>query len=103
MLLHPTARSSSAKQLTWTVLCRTFRHRLYRWADHLARFREGCKAANLDVVLTDAEIGARAEELVAHNAALIGEKHDLALVLFATPGPIGYYLGQAIGAGEQPT
>jgi branched-chain amino acid aminotransferase len=88
---------------TVTDLCRTFRHRLYRWPDHLARFRHSCRTAYLDVPFEDATITQRAQELVAHNAGLIDTNGDLALVLFATPGPVGYYLGQAVAAGEQPT
>lgn len=88
---------------TVTDLCRTFRHRLYRWADHLARFRRSCQSACLDVSLDDAAITHRAEELVAHNAALIPADHDLALVLFATPGPIGHFIGAPTAAGAQPT
>jgi branched-chain amino acid aminotransferase len=88
---------------TVTDLCRTFRQRIYRWPDHLARFRGGCRSAYLDVPLDDATVTQRAEELVAHNAALIGANQDLALVLFATPGPVGFYLGQEVAAGEQPT
>jgi branched-chain amino acid aminotransferase len=88
---------------TVTDLCRTFRHRLYRWTEHLARFRRSCQSAYLDVPFDDASITKRAEELVVHNAALIEANYDLALVLFATPGPVGYYLGEAIPAGEQPT
>ena len=72
-------------------------------ADHLDRFRRSCQSAYLDVSFPDDEIAQRAEELVAHNARLIDANGDLALVLFATPGPIGYYLGQAIASGEQPT
>lgn len=88
---------------TVTDLCRTFRHRLYRWADHLSRFRQSCRSAYLDVPRDDDEITRCAEQLVAHNAGLIDANGDLALVLIATPGPIGYYLGQSIYAGEQPT
>ena len=88
---------------TVTDLCRTFRHRLYRWTEHLARLRRSCQSAYLEVPFDDAIITQRAEELVAHNAALIDANHDLALVLFATPGPVGYYLGEAIAAGEKPT
>ncbi len=88
---------------TVTDLCRTFRHRLYRWPEHLARFRRSCAAAFLEVALDDAAITQMAEELVAHNAALLDANGELALVLFATPGPIGYYLGQATVAGAQPT
>lgn len=88
---------------TVTDLCRTFRHRLYRWPEHLARFRRGCQSAFLDVPLDDAAISRQAAKLIAHNAALLDANGELALVLFATPGPIGYYLGQASTPGEQPT
>jgi branched-subunit amino acid aminotransferase/4-amino-4-deoxychorismate lyase len=89
--------------VTVTDLCRSFRRRLYRWPEHLARFRRSCASVYLDVPLEDAAIAKKAEELVAHNAGLLDANSDLALVLFATPGPIGYYLGQATVAGEQPT
>jgi branched-subunit amino acid aminotransferase/4-amino-4-deoxychorismate lyase len=48
------------------------------------------------------DITRAAEHLVGHNAALLTPEQDLALVLVATPGPIGYYLGQAGGAGDGP-
>jgi branched-subunit amino acid aminotransferase/4-amino-4-deoxychorismate lyase len=88
---------------TVTDLCRTIRRRLYRWPDHLARFRRSCASVYFDVPLDDAAITQKAEELIAHNAGLLDANGDLALVLFATPGPIGHYLGQATAAGEQPT
>src|SRR5947209_9852894 len=73
-----------------TDLCRTFRHQLYRWPDHLARFRQSCRAIHIDLDPNDAELTRTAIQLVSHNAALLGPEQDLALVLFATPGPIGY-------------
>jgi branched-subunit amino acid aminotransferase/4-amino-4-deoxychorismate lyase len=88
---------------TVTDLCRTFRHRLYRWDDHLARFRRNCRSAYIDHLMSDAEWTQHAAELVAHNAALIGAKDDLALVLIGTPGPVGFYLGEPTKPGEQPT
>ncbi len=88
---------------TVTDLCRTFRHRLYRWDDHLARFRQSAKSACIDVSVSDAELLRVAEELVAHNSRLIGPNDDLALVMFATPGPIGFYLGEATQPGDSPT
>jgi branched-chain amino acid aminotransferase len=82
---------------TVTDLCRTFRRSLYCWPQHLARFRRGSAAAHIDVPFTDAQITAWANELVAHN-----DGAELILVPFATPGPIGYYLGQPGGAGDAP-
>lgn len=87
---------------TVTDLCRTFRHRLFRLADHLARFRLSCDAARVPQPRSDAEMMQIADELIAHNAALLSPDGDLALVMFATPGPVGYYLGEPGGAGDGP-
>jgi branched-chain amino acid aminotransferase len=79
---------------TVTDLARTFRHRLFRLADHLSRFRRSCELARVPLAASGDELARVAEELVAHNAALLGPDDDLALVMFATPGPVGYYLGE---------
>lgn len=78
---------------TMTDFCRTFAHRLYRWDDHLARFRHDCAACFIDLPFTDAELTEAATTLVAHNARLLPLGGELALVTFATPGPIGLYTG----------
>lgn len=85
---------------TVTDLCRTFCHRLFRLADHLQRFRQSCTLAHVPQSLADEELTAIAEEVVAHNARLLTPGQDLALVVFATPGPIGYYLGEPGGPGD---
>ena len=85
---------------TVTDLCRTFRHRLFRLDDHLARFRRSCTAARIPQPRSDDELAHIADEVVTHNAALLPSDHDLALVMIATPGPVGYYLGQPGGAGS---
>lgn len=86
--------------VTITDLCRTFRQQLFRWPEHLARFRHSCRLAYLKVDHTDQQLHEIAQHLLQHNAALLNPDHELALVLFATPGPIGYYLGQPGGAGS---
>jgi branched-subunit amino acid aminotransferase/4-amino-4-deoxychorismate lyase len=88
--------------VTVTDLCRTFRLHPFRLADHLARFRAGCTAARVSQPRTDEELTLLAEELVARNGALLPPGGELALVLFATPGPIGYYLGEPGGPGDGP-
>jgi branched-subunit amino acid aminotransferase/4-amino-4-deoxychorismate lyase len=88
--------------VTVTNLCRTFRHHPYRLTDHLRRFRQSCDLAQVPQPRSDEELTALAGQLVAHNAALIGLEEDLALVFFATPGPVGYYLGEPGGAGDGP-
>jgi branched-chain amino acid aminotransferase len=80
---------------TVTDLCRTFRHHLFRLADHLDRFRDSCRRARVPLEATDEQLTAIAEQIVVHNVSLISDMDDLALVMFATPGPIGYYLGEA--------
>ncbi len=87
---------------TATDLCRTIRHQLLRWPDHLARFRQSCRYARIPQPVPDEELTRRAEELVAHNSRLLAPEEDLALVVFATPGPIGYYLGEPGGPGDGP-
>ncbi len=87
---------------TITDLCRTFHHRLYRWEDHLARFRRGCRYAHISLPWTDAELTAAAHQIVVHNAGLFPPPQELALVTFSTPGPIGYYAG-AEGAAADAT
>ena len=74
---------------------RTFRHKLFRWPDHLARFRRDCAACYVPLEMTDGQLTATAEELVAHNAKLLPAGGELQLVTFATPGPLGFYLGDA--------
>jgi branched-chain amino acid aminotransferase len=76
-----------------TDFCRTFRHRLYRWDDHLARFRHDCSECFIPLPQDDNELTTIACELVAHNARLIEPHEELALVSFATPGPFGFYAG----------
>lgn len=74
---------------------RTFRHALFRWPDHLARFRRDCLACYVPLDATDEHLTATADELVAHNAKLLPPGGELQLVTFATPGPLGFYLGEA--------
>jgi branched-subunit amino acid aminotransferase/4-amino-4-deoxychorismate lyase len=85
---------------TVTDLCRTFRFRLFRWADHLRRFRHGCESARVPQPLSDDKLTSVAERLVEHNRAFLPPDVDLAVVVFATPGVVGYYLGEPGGAGD---
>src|SRR6266542_4386789 len=87
---------------TITDLCRTVRHRLYRWPDHLARFRRSCRSAHIPLPLPEGELTRVAHALVTHNAGRLRREDDLALVLLATPGPIGYYAGLPGAAGTGP-
>jgi branched-subunit amino acid aminotransferase/4-amino-4-deoxychorismate lyase len=79
---------------TVTDLCRTFVRRPFRLPDHLARFRRSCVLANIPLFASEHELAAVAEHVVDHNAAFLPPEGDLAVVFFATPGPIGYYRGE---------
>jgi branched-chain amino acid aminotransferase len=85
---------------TVTDLCRTVRHRLYLWNDHLARFLRSCQAAHINPAVGEDELTRIAGELVECNAKLLEPHNDLALVVFVTPGPIGYYAGLEGAAGD---
>jgi len=87
---------------TVTDLCRTFRHRPFRLTDHLQRFRQNCQLAQIPQMLSDEDLTRLADHLVEKNASLLSPDQDLGLVLIATPGPIGYYLGQPGGPGDGP-
>jgi branched-chain amino acid aminotransferase len=87
---------------TVTDYCRTFKHVLFRWPDHLARFRRDCAACFVPLPPSDDELTGMAAELVRKNGALIRPEHELALITFVTPGPIGYYSGEPGGAGDGP-
>jgi branched-chain amino acid aminotransferase len=87
---------------TVTDLCRTFKHKLYRWPDHLERFLDNCGRTHLDLPVDAAGLMQHAEELVRHNSSLVPDTVELALVVFATPGPVAYYLGEEGGLGDGP-
>jgi len=79
--------------VTVTDFCRTYRHRLFRWPEHLARLRRDCATCRITIAFDDAELTAAAERLVFEHSASLPETADLAVVTFATPGPLGAYLG----------
>jgi branched-subunit amino acid aminotransferase/4-amino-4-deoxychorismate lyase len=78
---------------TVTDFCRTFAHRLFRWEDHLARFRRDCRACFVPLPASDDELTGIALRLVEHNARLLPPGGELALVSLATPGSLGTYAG----------
>lgn len=81
---------------TATDLTRTFRHRLFRLDEHVSRFRHSCELCHIPLVQSDAELNNIAVELVQHNTKLISTDIDLALVMFATPGPLGRFTGSPV-------
>ncbi|MFO0811193.1 MAG: aminotransferase class IV [Gemmataceae bacterium] len=85
-LAIPVADAGFVWGATATDRARTFAGKLFRLADHLARFRQSCGLARIPQPVPDDELTRIAERLVAHNYPLQG---DLSLILFATPGPPG--------------
>lgn len=85
---------------TITDLCRTFHQQPFRLVDHLLRFQNSASGVGIDLPLPTSELAALAEQVILQNAALLRPDQELALVMLATPGPIGYYLGQSGGPGD---
>ncbi len=81
--------------------CRTFRQRLFRWPDHRDRLLRDCAACSIPLSQSADELDAIAERLIAHNSKITSSQ-ELALITFATPGSIGYYLNSAGAAGDGP-
>jgi branched-chain amino acid aminotransferase len=67
---------------------RTYGGTLFRWADHLARFRRDCERCFVPLMASDDELTSIAGELLAHNRPLAAMQ-DLHVVTVATPGPPG--------------
>ena len=80
---------------TVTDFCRTYAHKLFRWPDHLARLRRDAEACFIPLPYTDTELTAAAKQLVTENTKGLAKNDDLALITFATPGPLGYMIGEA--------
>lgn len=85
---------------TVTDLIRTFNHIPFRLSQHLDRFFLSAEHACIPLNYGKGEVETVAGELIQHNARHLKKKQDLALVLFATPGAVGYYFGQEGGPGE---
>ena len=87
------ADAGFASGVTLTDFCRTYRHRLFRWPDHLRRLRHDCDACHVPLPYTDEILTAAAEELAARHAASLPPGDDLAVITFATPGQLGHLTG----------
>lgn len=89
---------------TVTDMTRTFRHQLFRAADHIDRFFRSLKYVRLDLGLSKSEVMAVGEQLIEHNSKLIHPDDELGLIHFATPGEYRTYAGSAGGgASGRPT
>lgn len=84
---------------TLTEMTRTFRHRLFRAEDHVARLYRSLKFSGITVPLSPQEMLARTHELAEANCRLIGPGEDIGIVHFVTPGENALYAGSAGAAG----
>ena len=64
---------------------RTYGGSLFRWPDHLARFRRDCERCYVPLALSDRELTDIAHRLLAHNL-MLASASDLHVVTVATPG-----------------
>ena len=85
---------------TVTDMSRSFAHRPFMLTDHIQRFVAHCEACFISIKASELELLNAAKELIERNCLILKPHEDLALVLFATPGPIGFYLGEPGGAGD---
>jgi branched-subunit amino acid aminotransferase/4-amino-4-deoxychorismate lyase len=84
---------------TVTEQTRTFRHRPFRLGDHLDRLFRGLRYAGMDVGLSVEELRQVSEEVLAHNARLVGPDDELGLIQFVTAGEVAAYAGRPARAG----
>lgn len=89
---------------TLTEMTRTFRHRLFKAEDHVARLYRSLKFAGIEVPLTPREMLAKTRELTEANCGLLGKDADLGVIHFVTPGVNLIYAGNAAAGGPlEPT
>jgi branched-subunit amino acid aminotransferase/4-amino-4-deoxychorismate lyase len=74
---------------------RTFRHRPFRLGDHLDRLFRSLAYARIDISMSAEELARVSEEVLAHNARLVGPEDDLGLVQFVTAGEYATYAGRS--------
>lgn len=70
---------------------RTFRGKLFKLEEHLARLKRGLKITGITLDCSLEQLGGWAEELAAANHKLLDPADDLGLSLFVTPGPYGTF------------
>jgi len=89
---------------TVTELTRTFRHRLWRLDAHLDRLFRSLCTTRIDIGLSPEQLTRISEDLVTHNARLVGPDDELGLIHFVTPGAYPTYAPRVDGAsGTGPT
>ncbi|HET6422088.1 MAG TPA: aminotransferase class IV [Planctomycetaceae bacterium] len=77
-------------------MLRTFRHRLFRTDEHLARLQQSLMLTGLQPTIGIEEIARRLDEVVAHNTALAVHDDDLGAIVFVTAGLNATYVGRDV-------
>lgn len=91
---------------TITDLIRTFGGKPFLAAEHIGRFHLGCLRSGISLPkgTTPQSLSLIIEEILKKNQPLYGPNEEQAIVLLATPGPVGFYLGEPGGFGDgEPT
>ncbi len=89
--LLPISDAGFVQGATVTEQSRTFRHRPWRLGDHLDRLFDSLRCAGIDSGLSKDVFASLSQELIDHNAALIGPEDDLGVIQFVTPGEYATY------------
>jgi len=82
---------------TTTECTRTFKHKLYRLEDHVARLYRSLKYMRLDIKMSQEDMMHVSEEVRERNVKLLKPEEDLGLIHFVTPGEFKVYAGSAAG------
>ena len=89
---------------TVAEMARTFSKRLFRLEDHLSRLARSLECVGFDVGMSVEDLGRIAEELVEHNAKLLGPDDELGLIIFVTAGENPMYAaGPDVPVRTEPT
>ena len=88
---------------TVTEMIRTFGHRPFRVAEHLARLRQSLAATGIAVATLVDELPPIIERIVDENARLIDSADDLNVAAFVTAGINPMYAGGRADSTESPT
>src|SRR6516162_9676306 len=65
---------------TVTEMTRTFRKQPWRLGDHLDRLFRSLKYTRMDIGMTREQFASISEELLDHNARLLGDRDELGLI-----------------------
>ncbi len=80
--------------VTVTDQCRTYGQKPFRLHVHLNRFVRSCELCGVHCPVTKEELEQIASEVLRRNLPLATPSTEWSIVWFATPGPVGSFIGQ---------